>query len=136
MVRKSHLFAVVVGLLAGAGGVAEALAQKPGGILRIPARDSPARLSVHQESTLSNEGPMMAVFNNLVIFDQHVPQNSLQSIVPDLATSWSWSDDGTGLSFPLRKGVKWPLRVRAGAHIWPWNRVNALPAGLRNSGLS
>jgi peptide/nickel transport system substrate-binding protein len=107
MVRKSHLFAVVVGLLAGAGGVAEALAQKPGGILRIPARDSPASLSIHEESTLSTEGPMMAVFNNLVIFDQHVPQNSLQSIVPDLATSWSWSDDGTGLRLALRQGVKW-----------------------------
>jgi peptide/nickel transport system substrate-binding protein len=50
---------------------------------------------------------MMAVFNNLVIFDQHVPQNSLQSIVPDLATSWSWSEDGTGLRLALRQGVKW-----------------------------
>ena len=28
---------------------------------------------------------MMGVFNNLVMFDQHVAQNSLQSIVPDLA---------------------------------------------------
>jgi peptide/nickel transport system substrate-binding protein len=83
------------------------VAQKPGGILRIPARDSPASLSIHEESTLSTEGPMMAVFNNLVIFDQHVPQNSLQSIVPDLATSWSWSDDGTGLRLALRQGVKW-----------------------------
>ena len=28
---------------------------------------------------------MMGVFNNLVMYDQHEPQNSLQSIVPDLA---------------------------------------------------
>jgi peptide/nickel transport system substrate-binding protein len=34
---------------------------------------------------------MMAVFSNLVIFDQRTPQNTLQSIVPDLATSWSWN---------------------------------------------
>ena len=50
---------------------------------------------------------MMGVFNNLVIFDQQVKQNSMQSIVPDLAKSWSWDEDGTRLTFKLRQGVKW-----------------------------
>jgi len=50
---------------------------------------------------------MMGVFNNLVMFDQHVKQNSITSVVPDLATGWSWSEDGTELTFPLRQGVKW-----------------------------
>jgi peptide/nickel transport system substrate-binding protein len=50
---------------------------------------------------------MMGVFNNLVMFDQHVKQSSRESIVPDLATGWSWSEDGTELTFPLRQGVKW-----------------------------
>jgi peptide/nickel transport system substrate-binding protein len=27
--------------------------------------------------------------------------------VPELATGWSWSEDGTELTFPLRNGVKW-----------------------------
>ena len=49
----------------------------------------------------------MGVFNNLVMFDQHVPQNTLNSIVPDLASSWSWSEDGKELTFKLRDGVKW-----------------------------
>ena len=49
----------------------------------------------------------MPVFNNLVLFDQHVAQNSLQSIVPDLAISWSWNDDKTQLKFVLRPNVKW-----------------------------
>jgi peptide/nickel transport system substrate-binding protein len=41
------------------------------------------------------------------MFDQHVKQNSLQSIVPDLATGWSWNEDGTELTFTLRQGVEW-----------------------------
>lgn len=50
---------------------------------------------------------MMGVFNNLVVYDQKVKQNTLQSIVPDLATSWETSEDGTQLTFKLRDGVKW-----------------------------
>src|SRR5438876_6107235 len=84
-----------------------ASAQKPGGILKMYSPDSPASMSIHEEATVFAEGPMMGVFNNLVIFDQHVPQNSLQSVVPDLATGWSWSEDGTELTFPLREGVTW-----------------------------
>src|SRR5215472_4160843 len=84
-----------------------ALAQKPGGILKMYSPDSPASMSIHEEATVFAEGPMMGVFNNLVMFDQHVPQNSLQSIIPDLATGWSWSEEGTELTLPLRQGVKW-----------------------------
>jgi peptide/nickel transport system substrate-binding protein len=84
-----------------------AYAQKQGGILRQYIVDSPAAMSIHEETTVSGERPMMAVFNNLVVFDQHVAQNSLSSIVPDLATGWGWSDNGTRLTFHLRKGVRW-----------------------------
>jgi peptide/nickel transport system substrate-binding protein len=49
----------------------------------------------------------MGVYNNLVMYKQDEPQNSMKSIAPDLATSWSWSEDGTELSFKLRQGVKW-----------------------------
>src|ERR1700758_1024948 len=84
-----------------------AFAQKPGGTLRVPHFDSPASMSLLEESTVAANRPMMGVFNNLVMFDQHVPQNSLRAIVPDLATSWAWNEEGTELSFPLRQGVKW-----------------------------
>jgi peptide/nickel transport system substrate-binding protein len=84
-----------------------ALAQKQGGILQMYSPDSPASMSIHEEATVFAEGPMMGVFNNLVMFDQHVPQNSLQSVVPDRATGWSWSEEGTELTLPLREGVTW-----------------------------
>jgi peptide/nickel transport system substrate-binding protein len=89
------------------GLTSDAQAQKPGGVLRIYSPDSPASMSPLEEATAFAVGPMMGVFNNLVLFDQHVKQNSLESIVPDLATSWSWSEDGTKLTFLLRQGVKW-----------------------------
>jgi peptide/nickel transport system substrate-binding protein len=84
-----------------------ALAQKPGGILKMPDFASPASMSIHEESTITAVIPTMGVFNNLVVFDQHVAQNSIASIVPDLATGWSWNEEGTELKFPLRSGVKW-----------------------------
>jgi peptide/nickel transport system substrate-binding protein len=84
-----------------------ATAQQRGGVLQIAHRDSPASMSPLEEVTISTIAPMMAVFSNLVLFDQHVPLNTLNSIVPDLAESWMWSGDGRELTFRLRRGVRW-----------------------------
>jgi len=98
----------VVGALLAALLVADdAFAQKRGGILQMPDFASPASMSMHEESTIAAGIPLMGVFNNLVLFDQHVAQNSLASIVPDLASDWSWDEAGTALDFHLRQGVKW-----------------------------
>ena len=99
--------AIAVPILVASAAAGPAAAQKSGGILKMYSPDSPASMSIHEEATVFAEGPMMGVFNNLVMFDQHVPQNSLQSIVPDLATGWSWSEEGTELTLPLREGVAW-----------------------------
>ena len=107
MTTNLRSLAAAGGLLASLLVCEPALAQKPGGILRMPSGDSPASMSIHEESTIAVLGPMMGVFNNLVMFDQHVKQNSLQSIVPDLAKSWSWNEEGTTLTFTLREEVKW-----------------------------
>ena len=87
------------------GGPAQA--QKQGGTLRFYFFDSPASMSIIEEATIASQGPIMGVFNNLVMFDQAVPQSSLKSIVPDLATAWSWDETNTRLTFKLREGVKW-----------------------------
>jgi peptide/nickel transport system substrate-binding protein len=100
-------FAMAAGLLLGMMTATAALAQKPGGVLRVFHRDSPASMSILEEGSISAIMPMMGVFNNLVLFDQHVRQNRVESIVPELATSWSWSEDGTEVNFKLHQGVKW-----------------------------
>ena len=82
-------------------------AQQSGGLLKIGHFDSPASMSMLEESTAAVNRPIMGVFNNLVVFKQDEPQNTFESIVPELATSWSWSEDGTELTLPLRHEVKW-----------------------------
>ena len=84
-----------------------ASAQKSGGTLKVYFFDSPASMSIHEEATFAAQGPIMGVFNNLVMYDQSVPQSGLKSIIPDLASEWAWDEAGTGLTFKLRQGVKW-----------------------------
>ena len=84
-----------------------AIAQKSGGVLKIQHMDSPPSASIHEEATVSVAVPFMSLYNNLVLFDQHVAKNSFDSIVPDLATKWAWSADNTKLVFTVREGVKW-----------------------------
>src|SRR5438094_4304677 len=107
MVRHALRFVGAGLVLLTIGTAHPAFAQKSGGILRQYMIDSPASMSIHEETTVVAERPMMGVMNNLVMFDQHVAQNSLSSIVPELATSWSWDEEGKHLTFKLRSGVKW-----------------------------
>jgi peptide/nickel transport system substrate-binding protein len=107
MKRDVLVLTAAVALLIAMSAEQPALAQKQGGFVKMSHFDSPASMSLHEESTAAANRPMMGVFNNLVMYKQDVPQNSMQSIVPDLAASWSWSEDGTELTFPLRQGVKW-----------------------------
>ena len=84
-----------------------ASAQKSGGVLKISFFDSPASMSLHEEATGAALRPAMGIFNNLVMYRQDQAQNRPDTIVADLATGWSWNEEGTALTFPLRQGVKW-----------------------------
>jgi peptide/nickel transport system substrate-binding protein len=86
---------------------AQAAEPKHGGILKFYHRETPPSLSIHEEATFSVNAPAMPIFNNLIVYDQHKPQNSMDTIVPELATSWAWSKDAMQLTFKLRQGVKW-----------------------------
>jgi peptide/nickel transport system substrate-binding protein len=107
MMRKSRLVAALALVLLSSALVAPALAQKRDGILRVYSADSPPGLDIYEQATPWGQGPLMGVYNNLIVFGQHVALNSLQSIRPDLATKWAWNEDGTELTFTLRHGVKW-----------------------------
>src|SRR5205823_14130967 len=107
MKRTLQRLVVASPLLLALGAGDAALAQKQGGTLKISFFDSPASMSLHEEATGSALRPMMGVFNNLVMYDQHVAQNRPDTIVPDLATGWAWGEDGKELTFKLRQGVKW-----------------------------
>jgi peptide/nickel transport system substrate-binding protein len=102
MKRQVRGLAIAGALLLTLAAGDKALAQKSGGILKISFFDNPASLSLHEEATGAALRPMMGVFNNLVMYRQDVAQNSPDSIISDLATSWSWSEDSKELTFPLR----------------------------------
>ena len=55
--------------------------------------DNPPSVSLLEESTVSATGPFMAVFNNLVMFDQHEAEREHGHDRPDLAESWAWDED-------------------------------------------
>ena len=69
--------------------------------------DNPPSASIHEEATVSTVMPFMALFNNLVLYDQHKALNSEDTIQPELATSWAWNADKSKLTFKLRDDVKW-----------------------------
>ena len=102
MIYDPRIFGAVV--LAAMLGAVPAKGEKQGGVLKSYSIDSPASMSIHEEVTVFALRPVMGVFNNLVIYDQHVKQNSMQSIVPELAKSWAWDEDGTRLMMVFIQG--------------------------------
>jgi len=104
---KAIVISTVVAALATTLASAPVLAQKSGGTIRMIHRDNAPSGSIHEEATNSVTEPFMSVFNNLVVYDQQKPINSSDTIIPDLAKSWSWDDSKTKITFKLNEGVKW-----------------------------
>src|SRR5271169_6098421 len=83
---------------------AQAAEPKHRGILKIYHRETPPSLSIHEEATFSVNALAMGLFNNLIIYDQHKAQTSIDTIVPELATSGNWDKANTAHTFKLRQG--------------------------------
>jgi peptide/nickel transport system substrate-binding protein len=107
MKRHLRMLAAAGALPLALSGADPAFGQKPGGILKMYIWDNPPSMSMLDGVNPLAQRATMGVFNNLIMFDQHVKQSSLELIVPDLATGWSWNEEGTALTLPLRRGVKW-----------------------------
>ncbi len=97
--------ATIVGVFA----TSVALAQEPkrGGVLRMYQRDNPPSASIHEGATFSVNAPFSGIYNNLVMYDTTKEKDALDTIIPELATKWSWSADNKSLTFTLQPGVKW-----------------------------
>ncbi len=80
---------------------------KPGGVLNATVIEAPPSFSIHEEATIAAVWPVMPCYNNLVLFDPLKKQESLDTIIGELAEKWSWQDGGKSLVFFLRKDVKW-----------------------------
>ncbi len=121
--RAAALAASIVVTIAAAG-TAPAWGQKQGGVLRVYNSSNPPSLSIHEEGTIATVMPMASLFNNLVLSDQSKPKSSLDTVVPDLAESWSYDDTQTKLTFKLRQGVKWhdgkPFTAKDVQCTWHW----------------
>jgi peptide/nickel transport system substrate-binding protein len=105
------LIALGVVLAAGITGVARPVAaQVPrhGGVVNLMLREDLAQgFSIHETATISTVWPAMPCFSNLVLFDPLKKQESMDTIIGELAEKWSWQDNYRNLVFFLRKGVKW-----------------------------
>jgi peptide/nickel transport system substrate-binding protein len=76
---------------------------KRGGVLRYGITMRPPHLDFHQSGTVNNLGSQGCMYDNLI---RHNPNDSGQTIIPDLAHSWEISKDGKTYTFFLRKGVE------------------------------
>ncbi|MBI4081863.1 MAG: ABC transporter substrate-binding protein [Candidatus Lambdaproteobacteria bacterium] len=85
----------------------QAHGQKHGGVLRATIRDNPPNLSIHEGASTDTTAPMSTVYNRVVVFDVFQAKETLETVVPDLAESWSWRNGNRDLAFALRRGVRW-----------------------------
>ncbi|MBB3019740.1 peptide/nickel transport system substrate-binding protein [Microvirga lupini] len=122
--KKRLLLAMAAGLLVSTAASAQTL--------RIGLNEDPDVLDPHRARTFVGRIVFTSLCNKLVDITPDL------KFTPELATEWSWSDDGKSLTFKLRPGVKFhdgePMNAAAvKANI---DRARTLPDSLRKSELT
>jgi len=109
MTRRSLLSLSLALIVFVAAAVVQAQGPTPkrGGILNSVLIEEPPGLLIHESATVSNVWPMSPCYSNLVYFDPAKAQESVDTVMPELAEKWSWQDSYRNLVFFLRKNVKW-----------------------------
>ena len=105
--RSSRLALVVLATLLAVGASAAAQTPKRGGVLNSMVTEDPPGFSIHESATVSTVWPMSPCYNNLVYFDPFKSQETVDTVIPELAEKWSWQDNHRNLVFFLKKNVKW-----------------------------
>jgi peptide/nickel transport system substrate-binding protein len=105
--RRHHLPGLVLVAALVAAVAAHGQAPKRGGVLNSMVTEDPPGFSIHEAATVSTVWPMSPCYNNLVYFDPAKPQETVDTVVGELAEKWSWQDNHRNLVFFLRRNVKW-----------------------------
>src|SRR2546427_8504533 len=75
---------------------------KRGGVLKWGGLANSTLYDLHQTGTIGNMGPQAPMYDLLV----QVDPIHWDKVIPDLAKSWTISEDGLTYTFSLREGVK------------------------------
>jgi peptide/nickel transport system substrate-binding protein len=98
---------VFVATLLGTMAPARAQTARYGGVLVTHPLSATPSLSPHEESTVATTQQAGPCFNNLVYYDPVKKQESVDTLIPELAEKWSWQDGHRNLVFFLRRDVRW-----------------------------
>ncbi|MBI4081007.1 MAG: peptide ABC transporter substrate-binding protein [Candidatus Lambdaproteobacteria bacterium] len=107
MIRAKNTVAMVTALLWLQLWASGAAAQKFGGTLVALHQEQPQSLSAHENTSISAVFIYMPMYNNLALYDPLKAKESIETILPELGSSWSWGEGGKAVTFKLREGVKW-----------------------------
>jgi peptide/nickel transport system substrate-binding protein len=102
---------------------------KRGGVMRYGITMRPPHLDFHQSGTINNLGSQACMYDNLIRWN---PNDSGQTIIPDLAHSWEIAKDGKTYTFHLRKGVEFSdgAKLTSADVKATFDRITKPPAGI------
>jgi ABC-type transport system substrate-binding protein len=102
---------------------------KRGGVLRYGITMRPPHLDFHQSGTINNLGSQACMYDNLIRYN---PNDSGQTIIPDLAHSWEIAKDGKTYTFHLRKGVEFSdgAKLTSADVKATFDRITKPPVGI------